>query len=505
MQVTETSSTGLKRELKVTIPQGELSQRFVTRLDEVKDTVQLKGFRKGKVPIAHLKKLFGRSLMAEVLQQAVDETSRNAIKERNERAAHQPSINLSEDKDEIERVLSGESDLAFTMSYEALPDIKITDLAALTLEREVADVTPEAVDRAVGELVERSVRYEVEAGRAAGDGDRVTIDYLGRIDGTAFEGGKSEDVQIIIGQSNFIPGFVEGIKGAKAGEERTVNARFPDAYPQKDLAGKDAVFDVKVKEVARPIRPEINDEFAKTLGAESLDKLKELVGARIASEYASITRIKLKQQILDALDKAHDFPLPETLVSNEFDNIWKQLTQSLEQTGKTFADEGKSEDELKAEYRRIAERRVRLGLVIGEIGEKGGLQVSQEELRRALIEQARRYPGQEKFVYEFYEKNPAALIELRAPIFEDKVIDHILGQTKPTEKKVTAEELIKSAQADEVHDHAHGHDHAHHHHDHDHGHDHGHHHDHDHGHHHHGHDHDHGQGHHDHGHGSEKK
>lgn len=507
MQVTETSSNGLKRELKVTIAQGELSQRFVTRLDEVKDTVQLKGFRKGKVPVAHLKKLFGRSLMAEVLQQAVDETSRDAIKDRNERAAHQPSINLSEDKDEIERVLSGESDLAFTMSYEALPDIKITDLAALTLEREVADVAPEAVDRAVGELLERSVRYEVEAERAAGDGDRVSIDYLGRIDGTAFEGGKGEDVQLVIGQSNFIPGFVEGIKGAKAGEERPVNAKFPDAYPQKDLAGKDAVFDVKVKEVAKPIRPELNDEFAKTLGAESLDKLKELVSAKIAGEYASITRMKLKQQILDALDKAHDFPLPETLVANEFDNIWKQLTQSLEQAGRSFADEGKSEDDLKAEYRKIAERRVRLGLVIGEIGEKSGLQVSQEELRRALIEQARRYPGQEKFVYEFYEKNPAALIELRAPIFEEKVIDHILGQTKPTEKKVTAEELMKSAQADEAHDHglhhAHGHDHAHHHHDHDHGHDH---HDHDHGHHHHDHDHhDHDHGHHDHGHGSEKK
>jgi trigger factor len=500
MQITETSSDGLKRELKVTIPQGELSQRFVTRLDEVKDTVQLKGFRKGKVPVAHLKKLFGRSLMAEVLQQAVDETSRDAIKERNERAAHQPNINLTEDKDEIERVLSGESDLAFTMSYEALPDIKITDLAVLQLEREVADVMPEAVDKAVGELMERSVRYEVEAERAAGDGDRVTIDYLGRIDGTAFDGGKGEDVQIIVGQSNFIPGFVEGIKDAKAGEERAVSAKFPDAYPQKDLAGKDAVFDVKVKEVARPIRPELNDDFAKTLGAESLDKLKELVSSKIASEYASITRMRLKQQILDALDKAHDFPLPETLVSNEFEGIWKQLTQSLEQAGRSFADEGKSEDELKAEYRKIAERRVRLGLVIGEIGEKSGLQVSQEELRRALIEQARRYPGQEKFVYEFYEKNPAALIELRAPIFEDKVIDHILGQATPTEKKVTAEELIKSADAGEGHDH--GHDHAHHHHDHGHDHDHSHDHDHDHGHHHHDHGHDHK---HDHDHGSEKK
>ena len=293
MQITETSSDGLKRELKVTIPQGELSQRFVTRLDEVKDTVQLKGFRKGKVPVAHLKKLFGRSLMAEVLQQAVDETSRDAIKERNERAAHQPNINLTEDKDEIERVLSGESDLAFTMSYEALPDIKITDLAVLQLEREVADVMPEAVDKAVGELMERSVRYEVEAERAAGDGDRVTIDYLGRIDGTAFEGGKGEDVQLDRRPVQFHSGVRRGHQrrqGRRGARRSTPSSRTPTR--EKDLAGKDAVFDVKVKEVAKPIQPELNDDFAKTLGAESLDKLKELVSSKIASEYASITRMQ---------------------------------------------------------------------------------------------------------------------------------------------------------------------------------------------------------------------
>jgi trigger factor len=499
MQVTETSSDGLKRELKVTIPQGELSQRFTTRLDEVKDQVQLKGFRKGKVPTAHLKKLYGRSLMAEVLQAAVEETSRNAIKERNERAAHQPNINLTEDKDEIEKVLAGQSDLAFTMSYEALPEIKVTDLAALELEREVADVAPEAVDKAIADLVERAIRYEAEAERAVGDGDRVTVDFVGRVDGNEFEGGKADDAQIVIGQSQFIPGFAEGIVGAKAGEERAVNAKFPEAYPEKTLAGKDAVFTVKVKEVAKPIRPAIDDDFAKTLGTESLAKLRELVTAKIGNEYASIARMKLKQQILDGLDKAHDFALPQTLVTSEFDGIWKQVTQGLEQAGKTFADEGKNEEEVKAEYRRIAERRVRLGLVIGEIGEKTGVEVTQDELRRALIEQARRYPGQEKFVYEYYEKNPAALIELRAPIFEEKVIDHILGQAKPTDKKVTAEELLKPDPREDALEHL-GHDHAHHDHAHDHDHDHAHQH-HDHG---HDHDHDHGHGH-DHGHSQEKK
>src|SRR6185503_13724530 len=266
-------------------------------------------------------------------------------------------IDLTEDKDEIEKVLSGQSDLAFTMSYEALPEIKVSDLAALKLEREVADVAPEAVDKAIGELVERAIRYEVEAERAAGEGDRVTVDFVGRIDGNEFENGKAEDAQIVLGQSQFIPGFAEGIVGAKAGEERAVNAKFPEAYPEKTLAGKDAVFTVKVKEVAKPVRPEINDDFAKTLGAESLAKLRELVSARIGGEYAVVARMKLKQQILDGLDKAHDFALPQTLVTNEFDGIWKQVTQGLAQAGKTFVDEGKNEEEMKAEYRTIAERR----------------------------------------------------------------------------------------------------------------------------------------------------
>jgi len=493
MQVTETSAEGLKRELKVVLPKGELVQRFASRLDEVKDTVQLKGFRKGKVPVAHVKKLFGRSVMAEVLQQALEETSRQAISDRKERPAHQPNINLSEDKDEIERVLSGESDLAFTMSYEALPEIAITNLAELKLEREVADVAPEAVDKAVADLAERSVRYEPEADRVAGDGDQLTIDFVGRIDGEEFEGGKGDDVPLVLGQAGFIPGFAEGLTGAKAGEERTINAKFPDHYPQEKLAGKDAVFTVKVKAVAKPIKPELDDEFAKTLGLESVAKLRELVTARIGTEYAGVSRLKLKRQVLDALDKAHTFALPETLVANEFDGIWGQVKKGLEEAGKTFADEGKTEDESKIEYRQLAERRVRLGLVIGEIGDKASLQVTQEELRRAMIEQARRYPGQEKFVYEYYQKNPNALIELRAPIFEDKVIDHIVEQAKPVDKKVPIEELLKSADPAEDHPHL-GHDHAHDHHDHGHDHDH----------HHHDHDHDHGH-HHDHDHGDVKK
>src|SRR5262245_5947605 len=306
MQVTETLADGLKRELKVVIGQGELGERFAARLGEVKDTVQLKGFRKGKVPTAHLKKLYGRSVMAEVLQTMIDETSRKAISERNERPAQQPAINLSEDKEEIERVLTGQSDLAFTMSYETLPKFAITDLTALKLEREVADVADEAVNKALDDLIERAVRYEVEAERSAGDGDRVSIDFVGSIDGQEFEGGKGEGVELVIGQSNFIPGFVEGIAGAKAGEERAVDAKFPEQYPEASLAGKDAVFAVTVKEVAKPIKPALDDDFAKTLGASDLANLRGLVSARIAAEYASMSRARRKRKGVDRLGKAQD-------------------------------------------------------------------------------------------------------------------------------------------------------------------------------------------------------
>lgn len=503
MQVTETLVEGLKRELKVVIPQGELGKRFSSRLDEVKDQVQIKGFRKGKVPVAHLKKLYGRSLMAEVLEQTLSETSQKAVSDRKERPATRPDIQLSENKDEIERILTGQDDLAFTMKYEALPEIAITDLATLKLEQEVADVAPETVEKSLGELLDNSTRYEAEE-KAGADGDRLTIDFVGSIDGVEFEGGKGDGVELVLGKSRFIPGFAEGLVGAKAGEQRNVSAKFPEDYPEKSLGGKDAVFAVTVKEVAKPVRPEANDEFAKTLGVESMEKLNELIKGRIAGEYAGVARSKIKRHILDALDKAHDFALPQSLVDGEFEGLWRQVVQGLEQSGKSFADEGRTEDDVKAEYRKLAERRVRLGLLVGEIGQKNQIDVSQDELRQALMEQARRYPGQEKFVYEYYQKNPQAIMELRAPLFEDKVIDHILSQAKPAEKKVSVEELMKPVEGDEppfmpgapalAADHHHDHGHDHHHHDHDH-----HHHDHD-------HDHDHGHGHsHDHGHKHEHK
>lgn len=449
MQVDVTKSDGLMRQLKVVVPAAELNQRFSARIDEVKDQVQIKGFRKGKVPVSHIKKVYGRSLMVEVMQAAVEETSRKAMVDRNERPALQPKIELPEDSAEIEKVIDGKADLAYGMTFEVLPKITVADFSNLKLERMVADVEDSAVDKAVGDLVNRSTSYETVADRAAGDGDRITMDFVGKIDGEAFEGGTGEGVTLVVGQGGFIPGFEEGLKGAKAGDERAVTATFPAEYGAKHLAGKVAVFDVKVTDVAAPKKPEVDDEFAKTLGAPDLAKLREMVKAQLQAEHERVTRARLKRQLLDELEKSHDFALPPSLVDSEFESVWNEVTAGMKSQEKTFESEGKTEESAKAEYRRIAERRVRLGLIIGEVGEANKIQVTQDEMRMALMEQARRFPGQEKFVYEYYEKTPGAVAQLRAPIFEDKVVDHIVGLAIPTERKVTREELFKPL-SDEV-------------------------------------------------------
>lgn len=447
MHITEVNTDGLKRTLKVTVDQNELGERFNQRLGEIKDRVQLKGFRKGKVPLAHIKKLYGRSLMAEVLEQTVRETSSKAITDRNERPAMQPAIDLPEDKDEIEKVISGEADLAYSMSFEVLPEIAVADLSKLQLERLVVSVTPEAIEEVIEDLRKRSTTYEAQEARVAANGDRVTLDFVGKIDGVPFEGGADEGMQVVVGQGNFIPGFEEGLVGLKAGDEKVIKATFPESYQVETLAGKQADFDVKVTEVAGPKVPEVNEEFAQSLGAESVEKLKELVTKQLEQEYAQAARVKIKRELLDELEKAHSFELPASLVDSEFESIWKQLGDEMMRSGKSFEDEGKTEEGAREEYKKLAERRVRLGLVIGEIGDKNKIQVSQEELRRALVDQARRYPGQEKFVYEYYEKTPGALAQLRAPLFEDKVVDYVLDQAKPSEKTVSKDELMTALQA----------------------------------------------------------
>ena len=441
MQITETSSEGLKRKLKVVVGAAEIEERFSARLGELKDRVQLKGFRKGKVPVAHLRKVYGKSVMAEVLDETIKETSSKAIADRKERPALQPDIALPEDQAEIQSVFDGKADLAYSMSFEVLPEIAIAELSGVKLERLVAEVEDKALEEALNKLSERNTGYEAEEGRAAETGDRVTIDFVGKIDGVAFDGGTGQDAGVVIGQGGFIPGFEDGLVGAKTGDERLVKATFPADYPANELAGKEAEFEVKVKEVAKPVKPAIDDDFAKGFGATDLADLKARISEQIKGEYDNAARMKLKRELLDELAKAHSFELPPTLVDREFELIWQQLERGMKAQNRTFADEGKTEDELKVEYRGIAERRVRLGLVLGEIGDKNKIQVTQDELRRALITEARRYPGQEKMVYEYFEKTPGALTELRAPIFEDKVVDFVLEMVKPSERKVTADEL----------------------------------------------------------------
>jgi trigger factor len=442
MQVSVTSAEGLKRTLKVVIGQGELGERFTSRLDEVKDTIQLKGFRRGKVPPNHIRKVYGRSLMAEIVQKAVEESTEKAIAERQERPAFEPRIEFPEDKAEIERVMEGQGDLAYSVSFEVLPEFKIADLSTLELERLVADVPEEEITKAIETLAARNVTYTPEEGREAAEGDQVILDFVGRIDGAEFEGGKTEDAPLVIGSGGFIPGFEDGLKGAKAGEERVIKATFPAEYPVPALAGKEAEFTVKVKSVGAPKTPAIDDELAKGLGLESLEQLRSRISTQFASEYGEVSRAKLKRGILDALDKTHTFELPPTLVESEFNGIWQDMTRRMEAAKRTFADEGKTEEEVRAEYQKIAERRVRLGLVLGEIGSAAKVEVTQDELRNALVAQARRFPGQEKMVYEYFQKNPGAVAQLRAPLYEDKVVDHIAAQAKVTERKVPAAELL---------------------------------------------------------------
>jgi trigger factor len=443
MQVTTQSEDGLKREIKIVIDRGELKTKVAARLEQLKGQVRLKGFRPGKVPVDHLRRLYGRSVMAEVMQESVNEANEKTLKERNERLAVQPDVKFSEDEAEIERVFAGEQDLAFTVAYEVLPEIALADLSKLALERETSDVTEADVDREIAHLVEQSVSYEATAGRAAEDGDRVTIDYEGSIDGVPFEGGKGEGAQIVLGRGGFIPGFEEGLKGAKAGDSREVKATFPAEYQVKDLAGKAASFAVTVKEIGVPKKPAVDDAFAQNFGLESLAKLREVIANRVKREYDQVSRSKVKRQLLDELEKAHAFTLPAKLVDGELTAIMTQVTDALKRSGKTLADEGKSEEEAKADYAKIAERRVRLGLVLAEIGDKNKIAVSEDELRRAMLEEARRYPGQEKRVLDYFKKNPQAVMQLRAPIYEDKVVDFVLELAKPKEKKVSREELLK--------------------------------------------------------------
>ncbi|MEM6615889.1 MAG: trigger factor [Pseudomonadota bacterium] len=444
MQVTETLSEGLKRELKVTIPASELETRLSERLDELKSQVQLKGFRPGKVPASHLRKMYGKSIMSEVIEKAVTEITDKAIGERDEKPAFQPSILLPEDETEVDGVLTGDSDLSYDVKFEILPPFDVGDLQSISLEKETADVEDDDVQGALTRLADSNKPYEAKPeGEAASEGDRVTIDFVGKIDGEAFDGGSATDAPLVIGSGQFIPGFEEQLIGVKNGDEKALNVTFPEDYNAEQLAGKDAVFDVVVKTVEAPKDAVIDDEFAKTLGMDSLDALKEAITGQIKTEYDGASRNKLKRKLLDKLDEMHIFELPPTLVDREFEGIWTEVKADLERAEKTFEDEDTTEEKAEADYRKIAERRVRLGLVLAKAGEAADVQISDEEMQQAIIQRVRQFPGQEQQVYEFYQKNPQALMEIRAPLYEDKVVDYILELATVTPKTVSKDELMK--------------------------------------------------------------
>lgn len=442
MQVTETLNNGLKREIKIVVPAKDLEAKLNERLADAKDKVKLNGFRPGKVPANHLRKMYGRSFMAEVINEILNETPRSILAERNERSATQPQIDMSEDEKEAEKVLNGAADFVFTIKYEVLPKFELKDVSGIEVTREVVDIPESDVDKQVERVLSSTRTYSEKKGKAE-DGDRVTIDYLGKLDGEPFEGGADNDAHLVLGSKQFIPGFEEQLIGVKAGDKTTITVKFPENYGAKHLAGKDATFDITVKEVSKPDELKIDDEAAKKLGLESVERLREIVRQQLESQYGSMTRQKVKRQILDALDGEYDFETPERLVDIEFNNIWAQINSELQQAGRTFEDEETTEEEARDEYRKLAERRVRLGLVLSEIGEKAGIEVSEDELQRAVYDQVRQYPGQEKEIIEFFRRTPDAVANLRAPIFEEKVVDDLLGKVKVTDKKVTAEELMK--------------------------------------------------------------
>jgi trigger factor len=458
MNVTETNTDGLRRELKVVVGADELEKRLSSRLEELQGKAQIKGFRPGHVPKEHLRKIYGRSVMAEVVQQTVDETTREALSQREERPAFRPNVALTEDKDEIEKIFAGTGDLSYTLSFEVLPKVQLGDMSELTLERPVTPVTDEDIDKSVEKILATNPTFKPKKG-AAKTGDRVTIDFVGKLNGETFEGGTAKDAPIGLGAGGFIPGFEEGLTGTKAGDEKVVDATFPDAYGEPKLAGKAVKFEVTVKEVAAPETPTLDDDFAKSLGVESVAQLREAVKGRMDEDRNLASRLKVKRALLDALNESHKFELPPTLVDNEFKAIWEQVTKDFEQSKKTFEDEGTTEKKAEKEYRNIAERRVRLGLLLSEIGSTNEITVSDEELNKALLERIRQFPGQEREVYDFYRNTPEALAEIRAPLYEDKVVDYILELAKVTDKEVSMEELY--ADADGGHHHDHDHDHSH--------------------------------------------
>jgi trigger factor len=434
MQVTETLSDGLKRGFTVVVPETELKSKREKRLAELSRTVNIPGFRPGKVPLSMVQKRYGEAVAAEVAEAAVNDASDRLLSERNLRPAVQPKLDVKNP--------GLAADLEFTMEFEVLPDIAIPALDDIAITKPVAVAGDTEIDAAIKRIAESRQNFApVEEARGAAKGEQLSVDFIGRINGEAFEGGTATDATVVVAGPGFIPGFSEQMEGLAPGETRTITVTFPAEYGAKELAGKEAQFEITAKSLAAPAETVIDEEFAKSLGVEDLEALRKAITEQLEREYANLTRMKVKRALLDQLAERAQFATPEVLVDAEFAEIWRQV-ESEKAAGRLEPEEAaKDEETLKAEYRAIADRRVRLGLLVAEIGRSNAVVVTDQELQRAAINEALRYRDQAQQVIEFFRKNPQAIERFRGPIFEDKVIDFLLGTVKVTEESVTPEAL----------------------------------------------------------------
>ena len=440
MQVTETLKDGLKRSYTITVPAAELEAKVTEKLQEAQPEVEMKGFRKGKVPLALLRKQFGQRLLGDAMQEAVDGAMQGHFEETGDRPAMQPKVEMQNGETWAEG-----QDVVVEMSYEALPEIPDLDAGAIELEKLVVKADDAAVDEALQNLAKSAQNFaDRRKGSKAKDGDQVVIDFVGRVDGEAFEGGAAEDYPLVLGSGSFIPGFEEQLVGVKAGEEKEVTVTFPGDYGAANLAGKEAVFSCTIKAVKEPKEAEIDDELAKQYGADDLEALKAQIAERLEAEYQGASRAVMKRALLDKLDEMVSFDLPPSLVEAEAGQIAHQLWHE-EHPEVQGHDHG--EIETTDEHKKLAERRVRLGLLLAEIGRKQEIEVSESEMTQAVLQQARQYPGQERAFFEFVQKNPQMQQQIRAPLFEDKVVDHIVEGATVTEKEVSKDDLQKAIEA----------------------------------------------------------
>ncbi len=440
MQVVETNSDSLLKDFKVTVAAADIEARIDSRLSEVGQDARIPGFRPGKAPVAILKQRFGPAVRGEILEATLRDSTQELLAERGLRPASQPQIEVTSYEDG--------NDLEYDLSVELLPDIGEVDFSSIELDRDKVSATDTEIDETLQRLAEQNKQSQaVETARAAKTGDIVVIDFVGKIDDVVFDGGTGNDIQLELGANQFIPGFEDQLMGAKTGQSLDVNVTFPADYGSADLAGKDAVFNCQVKELREPVATELNDAFATTLGLESLDSLKDAIREQLDGEYAQFTREKVKRALLDKLSDQYEFDVPPRMLDSEFEQIWVQVEESREKDTMDPEDLGKSEEELREQYRDIAERRVRLGLLLSHVGEANELTVTQEEVNRAIMEQARQMPGQEQQVVEFYRSNAEAKASLQAPIFEDKVVNFILEMATVNEHVITPEQLRAETEA----------------------------------------------------------